>query len=370
MRRLSAPIRSVFQKFGNRKQSPDPAKRSRDRQGAVVAALLLALSLSPAAWAQQNNATPETATPLFRTGVSDVRVDVQVTEDNRPVKGLTAGDFKITDNGQPQNIVYFAQEREPLALLLLLDVSGSMREHIEQMATTALRALEFLTPGDRVAIMVFGRRTAVHTEFTDNLAEAARQISSAVEERRVGAGTNINPSVLDAANYVDEKVNQRWRRAILMVTDNLGINYKSPDDVVVGRLLSADIVFNAIVVGRGIRPGVPRVGQYENPDFTPADVFKFAEWTGGDAVKTGDRIPFAEMIEKIRDRYTIEYHAPESKPREFRRIAVSLTDAARMRHQNAQVHARNGYFAASVPGGTSSGTTSSSITSSGVNSGL
>jgi VWFA-related protein len=276
-----------------------------------------------------------------------------VIEDNRPVKDLTASDFKVTDNGQPQNIVYFSREREPLSLLILLDISGSMNEHIERMAETALRALEYLTPGDRVAIMVFGRRTTLHMAFTDNLAEAARQIGSAVEEQRVGTGTNINPAVLDAANYIDEKSSDRSRRAILMVTDNLGINYKSPDDVVIGRLLSADIVFNTIVVGRGIRPGVPRVGQYENPDFTPADVFKFADWTGGDAIKAGGRIPFAEMIEKIRDRYTLEYHAPESKPREFRRIAVFLTDSARMRHRNAQIHARNGYFAAGLPGGAS-----------------
>lgn len=321
----------------------------------LVVISLLALLVPPSSAQQKSSKTPsKTETPLFRAGVSDVRVDVQVTEDNHPVKDLTASDFKVTDNGQPQNIVYFSREKEPLAVLILLDISGSMKEHVQMMAGRAMEALDYLNPGDRVAIMAFGQRSAVHMGFTDNLAEAARQIATAVDEQsRVGTGTNINPAVLDAANYLDENVGERWRRAILMVTDNLGINYRSPDDVVVGRLLSADIVFNAIVVGRGIRPGVPKPGREGNPDFTPADVFKFADWTGGDAVRADLRIPFADMIEKIRDRYTLEYHAPESKPQEYRRIAVSLTDSARMRHRDAEIHARNGYFAAAVPGGAS-----------------
>ncbi|MGH7247348.1 MAG: hypothetical protein ACREH9_04510, partial [Pseudomonadota bacterium] len=69
--------------------------------------------------------------PVFRSEVSDVRVDVQVTENEHPVMDLAAGDFMVTDDGAPQQIVYFAREREPLALALLLDVSGSMRKHIE-----------------------------------------------------------------------------------------------------------------------------------------------------------------------------------------------------------------------------------------------
>ncbi|MEO7145245.1 MAG: VWA domain-containing protein [Bryobacteraceae bacterium] len=284
--------------------------------------------------------------PVFRTGVADVRVDVQVTEHKRPVMDLAAGDFIVTDNGAPEPIVYFGREREPLALALLLDVSGSMRKNLERMAATAKKALGYLTPGDRVAILIFGRRSKVHLPLTDNRAEAASAIASAMEDQSVGSGTNINPAVLDAANYLDEKAEPRWRRAILMVTDNLGLNYRSPDDVVIGRLLSADVVFNAIVVGRGIRPGPRRIGQYENPDFTPADVFKFAEWTGGEATKASGPVPFTEMIERIRERYTLEYHEPEAKPREFRRITVNLTPAARARHPEAEVHARNGYYAA------------------------
>ena len=48
---------------------------------------------------------PVEETATFKTGVSDVRVDVQVTEGNNLVKDLTKGDFSVADEGQLQSIV-------------------------------------------------------------------------------------------------------------------------------------------------------------------------------------------------------------------------------------------------------------------------
>ncbi|MGA2822672.1 MAG: VWA domain-containing protein, partial [Bacteroidales bacterium] len=120
------------------------------------------------------------ATPTFKTGVSDVRVDVQVTEGDKLVKDLTQSDFAVTDEGQPQSIVSFAHGDEPVTLILLLDVSGSMQKYIDQISMEAREALEHLRPGDRVALMVFAKNTAVAQGFSDNLAETARNIGSAV----------------------------------------------------------------------------------------------------------------------------------------------------------------------------------------------
>jgi Ca-activated chloride channel family protein len=288
----------------------------------------------------------EGATPVFRTGVADVRVVVQVTEGGQIVKGLTKDDFVVTDEGQPQPVVYFARESEPLDLLLLLDISGSMRKNIEQMSETARDALKFLSPGDRVAIMTFGVRTHLHFDFNDNHAEVARQLRTAVDDQdAVGYGTAINAAVIDAARMLDSDESQA-RRSILIVTDNLGLNYQTNDPLTIGYLLKADTVLNAIVIGRGIRPGPERPGQYENPDYTPADVFKLADETGGEAV-TANRAAafFPQMVARIRDSYTLAYHVPAgAQPGQFRHISVELTPAARSLHLKAQVRARSGYY--------------------------
>jgi VWFA-related protein len=287
-----------------------------------------------------------TGTPTFKTGVADVRVDAQVVEGKNIVTGLTAADFIVTDQGRPQQIVYFGRDSEPLSLVLLLDISGSMRRWIDLISKTAREALGYLRPGDRVAIVVFGKRAEVHQAFSDNLAESARQIASAVQDHDVGAGTAINYAVQYSAEYMRKNARPEGRRAILILTDNLSLSYQVTDQQVIRSLYSADAVLNAIVVGRGIRPAPPKPGQYVNPDFTPADVFLLAEKTGGEAVKADHpEITFSDIIERMRNRYLIAYHAPESPPGTFHSIGVTLAPLTKRRMPLADVHARAGYYA-------------------------
>ncbi len=283
---------------------------------------------------------------MFKTGVADVRVDVQVTEGKNLIKGLSKDDFLVTDESQPQAIVSFAHGEERLNLILLLDISGSMQRSIDEIARTARESLEHLRPGDRVAIMVFARRSAVHQGFSDNLAETARQIGSAVKSWDVGSSTLINSAVVDAAHYMDSHAGTDGRRAILILTDNLSMSYQLTDGQVIRELNKADTVFNAIVTGRAIRPRPLEPGKFTNPDFTPADVFHLAEETGGEWVKAERaETSFNEMIERIRSRYMLAYHEPSSQPGTFHHIGVTLTEAARRRHPLAELRSRNGYYA-------------------------
>jgi VWFA-related protein len=282
----------------------------------------------------------------FKTGVSDVRVDVQVTDGNKLIKDLSKNDFAVSDEGQPQSIVSFSHGDEPVTLILLLDISGSMQKHIDEIATEARESLEHLRPGDRVAIMVFAKNTAVAQGFSDNLAETARNIGGAVKNWDVGTSTLINSAVVSAAHYMEKHAGPGGRRAILILTDNLSMSYQLTDGQVIRELNKADTVFNAIITGRAIRPEPLEPGKPANPDFTPANVYELAEQTGGEWVKAehaGDS--FKEMIERIRSRYMLAYHEPPSQPGKFRHIVVTLGETARKRYPTADLHSRSGYYA-------------------------
>jgi VWFA-related protein len=280
----------------------------------------------------------------FKSGVSNVRVDAQVIQDGQLITDLTVQDFVIREDDRPQPIVYFGREKEPLSLLLLFDVSGSMRKFVEQVANVARQSLRFLRPKDRVAVMVFARDTHVRKDFTDDMTEVATEIRGAASDESVGTATNLNDSLLAAAEYMEEKSGETGRKAVLVLTDNLGLNYKSPDQPVVEAMHASSTVLNAIVVGKGKRPNPEYLDRGKNPDFTTPDVFTISEQTGGEAVKVdaaGDA--FGRMIERIRTRYSIHYNMPDSGRSGYRRIEVELTPSAKLRYPRAEVRARKGY---------------------------
>jgi VWFA-related protein len=282
--------------------------------------------------------------PTFSSGVSNVRVDVQVTQDGELVTGLTKTDFSVFDEGRLQPLVYFGRESEPLSLVLLLDISGSTREYLQQIASVARESLRFLREKDRVSIMLFARDSRVDLEWTDDMSKVADVLKRSTYDETLGAGTNINDALMSAAKYVEETAGQSGRRAILILTDNLGLNYRSPDQSVIDALNEAETVLNAIVIGKGQRPEPVSGGTYRNPDFTSPDVFRISEQTGGEAVRAEKAgRTFSTMIERIRTRYSLHYNMPENAPKGFRRVEVKLTPEARMRYPRAELRHRPGY---------------------------
>jgi VWFA-related protein len=100
--------------------------------------------------------------PVFHSGVALVRVDTSVVDrDNRAITGLRVEDFVLRESGRTQQILNFVSETMPIDVLLLLDVSGSMRPHVQRVADAAHQAMRVLRDDDRVGIMVFDTYTRV-----------------------------------------------------------------------------------------------------------------------------------------------------------------------------------------------------------------
>jgi VWFA-related protein len=293
--------------------------------------------------AQQQQPEQEETT-VFKAGVIEVRLDVQVSQGRRLIADLNKDDFVVYDENTVQKLSYFGREAEPLTLILLLDVSGSMRQFIQELSRSAKQALDVLRPGDEVAIMVYGRRSKLHFDFSSDFEQVAGRLGSATDNPYVGSGTSTNEAIVAAAQLLAKRT-QPGRKAIICVTDNGGLNYQIPDQQVVQELYNANAILNAIVVGRAPRPKPAPANA--NPEFTPTDVFRVADESGGETVRAErtDR-SFTEIMERVRTRYALGYPAPAAaEAKSFRHVRVDLSPAARAKYPNAQIRSRNGYFA-------------------------
>jgi VWFA-related protein len=278
--------------------------------------------------------------PPFRAEVRVVRVDAEVRHEARSLDGLTRQDFLVTDAGKPQEILYFGRTEEPLDLILLFDTSGSMAPAIERVSTVTRIALGELRRDDRVAVMAFDRDTDLIADFTSDRDAVASTIREVVLKRPSVAFTRLQGAVLDAARHFLGQSRSNRRRAVLVVTDNMG---STRDEGAVQELWEADAVLSGVVV-----PGVTTMRRQRM--LFPATWFGFGtidgivRRTGGDALKGDDPADnFRQMVQRLRLRYTLHYAMPEGKPGKPRKIEVTLTPEASRRYAGARVYARSGY---------------------------
>ncbi len=283
--------------------------------------------------------------PVFRADVSLVRVDAEVTDGARTLTGFTQKDFVIKDNGQPQTILNFSQDEEPLDLILLFDISGSMRPKIAKVATSARTALAELRPGDRIAIMTFHGGSRIVAPFTDDLDAVERTINQDVLGGKFRGGTRILAGVDDAAKYFLEQPRTQRRRAVLILTDNFGQRSRR-GSTVVHHLWEADALLSGLII-RGFGDGVAATIRVVDPmvAIMSEGMEGVAEKTGGDTLKAGDPgEDFRELMRRIRLRYSLYYAMPPGKPGEQRRVSVELSGEALGRYPGGRVRARKGYL--------------------------
>src|ERR1051325_9837160 len=110
--------------------------------------------------------------PLFR-GTSDaVRVFVTVTDrDGRLVTTLTRNDFELRDDGKAQPITQFDNTPQPIRLIVMLDVSGSMEGNLPLLRAAAPQLLPRLRPDDVARVGAFGYDVSISPTFIRDVRE-------------------------------------------------------------------------------------------------------------------------------------------------------------------------------------------------------
>ncbi len=283
---------------------------------------------------------------VFKTGVSLVHVDAEVTDGMRMLTGFHKEDFRVFDNKQQQTILYLSQEETPLDLILLFDVSGSMDPKLEKLARSAHAALAQLSQGDRVAVMVFSGSSTIVKPFTGDMQAVEESINEKVLGKAEG-GTHILRAVSDAAAYFMKQTRTESRRAVLIMTDNHG-QPSGHRNTVVRDLWEADALLCGLELRAagesamlGVRSAISPGAAFMNME----NMTSVVEETGGDLIKGHDPGPdFEEMIRRLRLRYMLVYAQPKGKPGERRTIKIELSEEAKKKNPKARVRARDGYY--------------------------
>ena len=151
----------------------------------------------------------------FRSGTNTVSIYATVVNgDGHLVTDLKREDFEVYDNGRRQDLTVFANDRQPLSIVVMLDRSGSMSSTFGLVRDAAEEFVLNLFPEDRVRIGSFSNRIQIDPDtFTSDKAEMRRILREELQETGPTPLWNATDRAMDA--LIDED----GRRVVLMFTD-------------------------------------------------------------------------------------------------------------------------------------------------------
>jgi VWFA-related protein len=253
------------------------------------------------------------------------------------------------------------------SVVLLFDLTDSVRGVLHRLAAGARDALDHLKPEDEVAVMVYAASTHLVDGFTNDHTRTAAAIDRAATMKS-GDAAFFNEAVYQAATQVENSANASSRRVVLWLTDNLpnvpvSFNLPKDPDTLGGRPPhteeeairklheSGTVVMPLLLKDRLGAVFFEAVMAFERAyrnKYPPGDAHTYAELTGGFAAGMrgkGVDERLAEVIDSLRARYTIGYRPTEDKPAgTFCRVRVTLAPGAPLRPAKWSVLTRAGYY--------------------------
>ncbi|MGB9119804.1 MAG: VWA domain-containing protein, partial [Candidatus Angelobacter sp.] len=301
----------------------------------VLLLLIVAQSLPMASLAQ----TAEPQTAVYRVDVHVVLVDAQVLnkKTRHAARELKKEDFELYEDNVRQQVSSFSQDTLPLSIVLLFDLTDSVRPVLKSLADGALEALQHLKPEDEVTVMTYAASAQVLQEATTDRALAVAAIEKA-SRMESGEAAFFNEGIFQAAEQLTKGKNPSSRRVIIWLTDDVP-NIPSEDSVplryrqslngamphsqaeAVQHLLRTSTVVCSLVKQSDLSVS-GESGLMSKPVermlHPPGEVYRYAAVTGGQVIefkKKELKEKLALLIDDLRMRYTLAYHPSRQRPK-------------------------------------------------------
>jgi VWFA-related protein len=293
------------------------------------------------------------ATPLFaqtfKGTVEAVRIEASVIRDGKPVRGLTADDFVVTDNGITQRVAVTSLETAPLNVVLALDISSSVNGGtLERLVDGASVLAQSLREHDRLALITFAGGVERRVPLSEDHEQSIQSLKS-----MQGAGVTVLRDAIVAALQLKRDVD---RPTLLMVfSDGQDTASWLSEQQVTDVVRRSSVVLHALeakpVVVAPLQYGSARSSPNAGPSLSPNDsssasddtpslLQTLSRLTGGrywDARQQELGRSFQAAVDEMRTRYELVFYPQRPNPVGWHSLDV------RVKGRRVAIAARAGY---------------------------
>src|SRR5450631_985659 len=178
----------------------------------------------PAAGSDQGNPTaqPQDSAPVstesgvfvIKRQVDEVLLHATVVDNKqRMIMDLERGAFSVYENDKPQPITSFRREDVPVAMGIVIDNSGSMREKRDKVNKAAVNLVRASNPRDQVFVVNFNDEYYLDQDFTGDVGK----LKAALEKVEARGGTALYDAVVASADQL--KQSELQKKVLFVVTD-------------------------------------------------------------------------------------------------------------------------------------------------------
>ena len=290
----------------------------------------------------------------IRVEVNTISVPVTVRRSEGGfIKSLSQNDFRIFEDGQPQEIVFFAQEGLPTRIALVLDASGSVVSEWGTIKYATRRFVEHLKPEDQFSLISFNTEIKLKMDW----GRKTDRVDPVLTSIYCKGNTKLWDAIYVVSNDVFRGIKEK--KAIIIMSDGMdnesAVTFEEALHAAV-RSEAAIYVVSKTEAVRQLYLSASKGNYYggiPNEVFVQADLVlrKIAHETGGRVLYPNsfgqlDNI-YAQVDEELRNQYTIGYISGNTiKDGSYRKIAVAVNA------KGAVVSARPGYYAPDARGRT------------------
>ena len=263
-----------------------------------------------------------------------VSVDAMVlTKDGQFVPGIPKGNFKVLEDGVPQQIINFGQTQAPITAVLLVEFSNSNYAFMTDALRASYAFADSLKKDDYVAIIEYDMKPNILLDFTQD----KNAVYGALNMLRIPgfSESNLFDALVDTLDRLDRI---DGRKVLVIVGSGLDTFSRITYDKAMKRVKdSENVTIFTVSTGEAFQIWAEGrlYGSIRQMDFLQGknQLRTFAEMTGGRAYspRFEGEMPsiFQDIANSVRNQYTLTYH-PTNKALDgtYRKLKIELVDPA------------------------------------------